>query len=77
MEQQTILTTDEMRMIDCVRSLIYANKIYQIDGKHDRYLVKEVEREMGYDVWSDSITREARKVRRNMKIRFIDAIEGK
>lgn len=71
-ETQTLLTTEEMKVIDCVRSLIYANPEYKLDGKHDRYLVKEVEREMGYNVWSDTVTREARKIRRSIKAKWIE-----
>ena len=46
-----------------VANIIRKNPIYQKDGKHDKYLVAEIQREMGFNVWSDTITRCARKIR--------------
>ncbi|MEK6882962.1 MAG: hypothetical protein AABY22_25280, partial [Nanoarchaeota archaeon] len=46
-----------------VSDLIKKNNIYQLDGKNDRMLVAEVQREMGFNAFSDTITRTARRIR--------------
>lgn len=50
-----------------VADLIRKNPVYQIDGKNDRYLVAEVQREAGQFVFSDSVTRRAREIRNILK----------
>lgn len=50
-----------------VAELVRKNKIYQIDGKNDRYLVAEIQREIGLNTFSDTITRRAREIRRIIK----------
>ena len=53
-----------------VADLIRKNIIYQIDGKHDRYLVAEIQRDFP-NAFSDSITRTARFIRMMRKQREI------
>ena len=62
---QTIKSTEieYLSIQHCTARLIRENKIYQLDGKNDKYLVAEVQRELGSDVFSDSVTRIARKIR--------------
>ncbi|MAH47055.1 hypothetical protein CMI37_14605 [Candidatus Pacearchaeota archaeon] len=65
MIQQTLKSTEiEFFSINkIVLDIIKLNPIYQRDGKHDRYLVAEVQRDSP-NTFSDTITRAARKIRR-------------